>query len=113
MGQIKKEKAEKKRQQRDVDSLSKQYRKWDDLNTDDSDTEEMVGKRDTQFPVVSKDDQLDWMIKQGITSYMESGDGLNVGMGIPMTKKEYEAMRKKEGKKNNVIDCGEKTFDTN
>tara|TARA_B100001287_G_C22667920_1_gene523780 strand:- start:1615 stop:2007 length:393 start_codon:yes stop_codon:yes gene_type:complete len=78
--------------------------KFDNINTDsDCSDSEDSNKKKGQLPVINKDDNLQYMIDQGIQQYMFGKDSnIHCGMGKPLTQKEFDEIRKKESI--NVID---------
>lgn len=102
-------KLEKKNQRKDT--LSEQYDKFNNIQYESSDDD--IRKPSTheplkhsqksnhdgvksKLPIVNPTENLDYMIQNQIHSYMSNASGLNIGMGKPLTQKEYDEMRQQE-----------------
>lgn len=100
MGQIKKnKKINKQLAKNNTESLSEKYDRFSKINSDsESDDEKQKdnNKSNHQFHVVSPENETEWMREQGIVSYKKGKNNFNIGIGEPLTEKEFLEIKNSE-----------------
>ena len=97
MGKIKKDKKMASKNKKSNETLTEKYDRFAKINTDsDADENEPDKKPQSQFNVVSPENEEQWMKDQGIMSYRRGENNFNIGMGTPLTEKEFQELQKQQ-----------------